>query len=109
MKKTKEISISSYGEYASGNYGINSLCVDIGRLRLYFSYKTVIAFNDNGTLSIIRNYWGSTTGRHLNLISPDKERRLTREEFNERLTSTLKSYGLIDLKESWAHGLTEEG
>jgi hypothetical protein len=91
----KTVSISSYGEYSSGNYGINSLCVEIGRLTLYFSYKTIIAFRDNGILTISRNSWGPTTGRHLNIISPDKDMRLPRGEFEQVLTETLKKYRVI--------------
>jgi hypothetical protein len=51
---------------------------------LYFSYETLIAFEVDGTLTIRKNDWGPTTGRHLNEINPDKSIRVDRDTFRER-------------------------
>lgn len=64
---TKEVSIRNYGDYSSRNYGAHSLEVDIGDLRLWFSYHTVVAFHAPGQHRMVRqNDWGTTTGKHLN-------------------------------------------
>ena len=50
---------------------------------LYFSYETLIGFipRNSGQVIALRNYWAQTTGGHLNEIEPDKDKRLTNEEF----------------------------
>lgn len=52
----------------------------------WFSYDTLVAFRI-GEFHIMRNYWGTTTGKHLNWIDPDKKIRedaLTFERNYER-------------------------
>lgn len=83
----------NYGNYSSQNYG-SSRAVEIGRLTLYFSYQTVVAFNYKGELVIRENDWGPTTGRHLNCIDSDKRGRLCGEEFKKKLDNVLKECGL---------------
>lgn len=53
----------------------------------YFSYKTLIGFYSNATNTYYarENIWGSTTGRHLNCIEPDKSKRLSKDEFYKML------------------------
>lgn len=89
--------IASYGEYKSGNYGAHSLRVDIGTLSLYFSYETVVAFQDNGGLVVRENDWSTTTGKHLNWIDGGgdaKKKRLPSQQFEDALAAKLASYGL---------------
>jgi len=90
-----KVSISSYGNYSSGNYGINCLKVEIGSLILYFSYSTIIAFRNKGNLIISKNYWSTTTRKHLNWINTDKKIRIKRDIFNEKLENKLKEHNLI--------------
>lgn len=90
-------SIRSYGEYKSGNYGAHSLRVDIGTLSLYFSYETVIAFQDADGLKVRENSWSTTTGKHLNWIDGGgdaKKKRLDSQTFEDALTAKLAAYGL---------------
>ena len=88
--------ISSYGEYKSGNYGVNSLMVSIGALTLYFSYNTIVAFSTPQTGQKVRqNDWSTTTGKHLNWIDGgDKKGRLPSAEFEALLNTELTRYGL---------------
>lgn len=83
-------------DYSRGN---NARAVEMGRLCLYFSYKTVIAYslkNDTGYLTVGRvNEWGPTTGRHMNDVSGNhKEDRLTGEDFQNELETLYKELGL---------------
>ena len=72
----------NYGRYSSDNYGVNSLCfVDAANNEFYFSYKTLVAFRYEGEFHIIKNYWNTTTGKHLNWINPDKSIREDEETF----------------------------
>uniref|UniRef100_A0A6M3LNP1 DUF8033 domain-containing protein n=1 Tax=viral metagenome TaxID=1070528 RepID=A0A6M3LNP1_9ZZZZ len=90
------ISKRNYGEYSSDNYGSHTQQVDIGNVRLFFSYDTVVAFNDNGRNIVCENVWGTTTGKHLNWIDGgDKKARLSSEKFNHLLNEMLKSHNLI--------------
>jgi len=74
----------------------NAVMVDIGPVRLYFSYETIVAFHEDGhTQKVSQNYWSQTTGKHLNWIDDgDKKNRLTRDEFEAELSAMLKRNGL---------------
>ena len=72
----------TYGNYSSNNYGANSLVfTDANGNRFWFSYKTLMAFDINGTFVIRQNDWATTTGKHLNWIDDDKSKRVDGEEF----------------------------
>ncbi len=48
-----------------------------GKITVWFSYKTPVAFSmPNGDLVIRQNDWGQTTGKHLNML--DKHQRYAR-------------------------------
>ena len=64
--------------------------VVLKNLILYFSYKTIIAFNYNGLITISKNVWSKTTGRHLNYVNDDKSIRVDNTKFNELLNSVLE-------------------
>lgn len=72
--------------------------VTIGKLQLYFSYKTCIAFNNGNGDAICQNVWGNTTSGHLNSIDGGskeaKKERLPRQEFNEKLQQVLIKHNL---------------
>lgn len=90
--------VSSYGQYTSDNYGVNTLLVSVGPLDIYFSYKTPVAYRVNGSLCVRQNDWGPTTGKHLTWIDggskASKAARLPGADFERRLSDTLASYGL---------------
>ena len=82
------------GYLYNGNYGTNALRVDIGRLSIWFSYQTPVAFDD-GTGTVCRvNDWKQTTGKHLNAIEPNHKSRVSGAEFENRLCAMLAKYGL---------------
>ena len=90
-----QVSIKPYGRYSSENYGAHSMEVKVGRVTLYFSYQTVIAFRDDVSGLIIReNEWGPTTGKHLNAINPDKKKRISGAQFEKELSALLKLHDL---------------
>ena len=81
----------NYGNYSSNNYGVNSICFDLGNLEVYFSYETPVAFCHPSTGLIIRqNAWGPTTGKHLNWIDSDKSKRISGKEFKQKLNKILE-------------------
>lgn len=83
--------ISSYGRYDSDNYGAHTLCVDFDTFRLYYSYKTIVAFYDQvAGLVVSQNVWGVTTGKHLNWIQEDKKKRVKNDEFEIMLKTMLE-------------------
>ena len=88
--------VSSYGNRGGANYGTNSLHVTIGDLDLFYSYSTIVGFNchavNGGRRVVIKNYWGPTTGKHLNEIS-DKNGRLEAEAFGALLQQALAAHG----------------
>jgi len=87
--------ISSYGDYASSNYGVNSLVVSFPNLDLYYSYKTVVAFTCNGETTVRENDWAQTTGKHLNWIDRgNKKTRISGVEFENQLETILKRFKL---------------
>lgn len=55
----------------------------------YFSYSTCIGFRGSDGLIMSENQWGPTTGKHLNWISTDRNKRLPYEEFQKLLEKEL--------------------
>jgi hypothetical protein len=65
--------------------------VDFDSFRLFYSYKTIVAFYDVVTgLVCSENVWGVTTGKHLNWIQPDKKRCVKSAEFDSMLKEMLE-------------------
>lgn len=88
----KKANFRNYGNYSSDNYGAHTLVFNDGcGNRFWFSYETLVAFWIKGEFHIIKNYWGPTTGKHLNWIDDDHSIRETSDEFNanyERLMAS---------------------
>lgn len=90
-------SFKSYGEYASSNYGVNSLMFSLPNgVTFYYSYTTLVAFRAPSIGLVVRqNDWSTTTGKHLNWIDGgDKKNRVTAEQFEERLAQMMKQNGM---------------
>lgn len=90
----KDIRYYNYGNYSSDNYGAHSLCFVTPTGKYWFSYDTLVAFMINGEFHIIKNYWGTTTGKHLNWIDDDHSIREDRKTFDANLNR------LMNLKEA---------
>lgn len=89
------VSIGSYGQYSSGNYGVNAMRVDVGMLTLFFSYQTPVAFRTyNSGLVVRENEWGPTTGKHLNWLDSGRSNRISGEDFENKLQEVLKEHDL---------------
>lgn len=93
--------IESYGQYKSGNYGVNSLSVSFPNgFTLYYSYETIIAYRGNNGLIVRQNSWSTTTGKHLNWIDGGrKEDRIKGTQFEAVLNDELKLRGLSPIEE----------
>ena len=92
------INFKPYGNYNSNNYSAHALMLILGKLTLWFSYHTIVAFQDGqfGDTIVIQNLWKSTTGKHLNWIDGgNKKNRLPENEFNERLSTILQNHDLV--------------
>lgn len=85
--------ISSYGRYDNDNYGAHTLMMQFAGMTFYYSYSTIIAYEDfQDGLVCSQNYWGPTTGKHLNWIQPDHFERLTGEAFQDKLTLAIERH-----------------
>ena len=92
---TTSIKFEPYYNYSSSNYGVNSLVFTIGKLKIWYSYKTVVAFQDwLDDVMCRENEWSKTTEKHLNAIEPDKSKRVSGEHFEKQLKKILKKYDL---------------
>lgn len=90
--------------YITSYYGTSTMAennakmITLDTTSIYFSYGTVVAFNIGEGLKVINNYWGPTTGKHLNAIDGGtkeaKAKRLNQEEFNA-IVDTLKIMQMI--------------
>lgn len=61
----------------------------------YMSYGTIVGLyliqeNETDKMFVSENIWGKTTGKHLNIICPDKKERLLNSEFKK----ILNDYGI---------------
>lgn len=89
--------ISSYGRYKSGNYGVHCMKVEVGRLTVWFSYETAIAFQvGDGPVYVSENDWGPTTGKHIRWVLRDSPRaaQLPRDEFEAAWGRALRNQGV---------------
>lgn len=87
----KEVRYYNYGNYSSDNYGAHSLCFVTPTGKYWFSYDTLVAFNINSEFHIIKNYWGTTTGKHLNWIDDDHSIREDRETFDNNFNRLVEN------------------
>lgn len=68
----------------------NSQFIQIGKLGLYFSYETIVGFDDvNGERVFSENVWSVTTGKHLTQFGSDKKERIKNVEFEVKLKAIL--------------------
>lgn len=85
----------NYGWYENSNYGVHTLCFrDAYGDRFWYSYETLVAFQIGDEFHITKNYWGTTTGKHLNWINDNKDIREDAETFSanyERLIAGRKT------------------
>lgn len=69
---------------------INKNCVTIstdkGDVDLFFSYETIVGVDN--VVSV--NKWGNTTGKFLNELKPDKNKRVLHEEVLKTAENRLK-------------------
>ena len=66
-------------------------------VKLYFSYETLVAFKvPSYQLASIENYWGPTTGKHLNWIGEPKDCRYEKDAFYKIAEELLEPYGVLD-------------
>ena len=85
--------INNYGKYASDNYGVNTLSVELETLTVYYSYKTIVAYRDREDgLIVSQNMWSVTTGKHLNWIEPKHSKRKDSITFDLMLERALKRH-----------------
>jgi len=93
-----KINFGTYGNYKSSNYSGHCLRLTFGTLTLFFSYQTIVAFdedNGDGTI-VVANRWGPTTGKHLNWIDGgNKARRLPKDKFDAALALVLEKHDLV--------------
>jgi len=86
-----ETTVETYGKYKSARGQLETQRVTIGKVELYFSYKTLVAINDGKELIVSENQWSNTTGKHLDLIAP-AEKRVKKEVFEEKKLAILGAY-----------------
>ena len=65
--------------------------VDLPSLTIWFSYRTPIAFSHEGTITARENDWGPTTGKHLNIVQPRHDLRISGEAFQSQLEKAWQS------------------
>lgn len=88
------IRVGDYGMY-SGEYRGPTMLVEVGEIRLWYSYETIVAFAAPGYGKVVsENIWSKTTGKHLNWIDPYKDSRTPNEEFERLKREMLESYQL---------------
>ena len=90
------IKLSYYGKNKSDKFNGRSVKLILGDIILYFSFDTIVAFEYDGELYCSKNKWSNTSGRHLNLIQPDKKKRIHHFELIQMLDRILAQSGFIE-------------
>ena len=92
-----KITLPTWDTYCENTTGKNALVFNIGdSLRVWYSYKTPIAFKYNGGGIVVRvNDWRQTTGKHLNAIDGgDKKSRVPGADFEHAIAQCLEGLNL---------------
>lgn len=72
------------------DYSANTCCVEIGNYTLWYSYKTLIAFNVPGHPRVVcENVWTKMTGKHLNEIDGGTQKERVDKATFDRLVREL--------------------
>jgi len=77
-------------------HGNNGKEIEIGKITIYVSYSTVIAYRtpEEGLVARV-NDWNTTTGGHMSAIPGNsKEDRISGPDFEERFSKMLEDHGL---------------
>ena len=73
-----------YANSSRGNTDLKAIKIITDTVNIWYSYNTVIAFQEKGKDVIcIENLWKKTTGIHLFYIQYDKTKRLPVEQFEK--------------------------
>lgn len=85
------------------NESEHAICVDLGEIRLYYSYEMPVAFWIAGEgMAVSENVWTRTTGKHINrlLQAPGTVVPLAAHEYTLRLRALLHriEYALTHLE-----------
>ena len=86
MSELKHQPILACYDYSRNDNNPNTKVLQVGPVRIWYSYRTVVAFKVGGLPIVVhQNVWSKTTGRHLGLIDDgDRKNRVDAETF-ERL------------------------
>lgn len=86
--------ITSYGGYKqSSGSTINCLLLTVGSLRVYYSYRTPIAFYDvNNNLIVRENEWGPMTAKHISWLPKTDLPQLPSAQFDAALVKHMENY-----------------
>ncbi|MHB1764960.1 MAG: hypothetical protein ACYCS1_05420 [Gammaproteobacteria bacterium] len=87
--------IEKINTFLYSDRGEKGRAVRIGEIVLYFSYNELVGISDNKNTYAIVNYWGTTTGEHINLIEKDKRKRLKQTEFTIKANEILSRLLLL--------------
>jgi len=86
------MNLPTWDTYCDNTTAANVLVFNVtDGLRVWFSYKTPVAFKCHGRPICVRsNDWGPTTGKHLNAIDGgDKSSRVSGAYFESKLAEAL--------------------
>ena len=83
MVENINISLDNLGTI---NKNCLTITTDKGSVDLYFSYKTIIAVNNKVSV----NDWSNTTGKFLNELEQDKNKRVEHKEVLKEVENALK-------------------
>lgn len=85
--------LPTFHPYCEDTTAVNALLFDLGPIRVWYSYRTPVAFQDgNGPIIVRQNDWGPTTGKHLNAIDGgNKADRISGGEFELSLQMVLEA------------------
>ena len=84
-KPAKEIYIT-HRNMGTVNKNAVTIGTEKGAVRLYFSYETLVGVDN----LVSQNEWSKTTGKFLNELEPDKEKRIPNLEVLEKAQEKLK-------------------
>lgn len=68
----------------SGKPTEHNFMIRLEELRIWYSFQHIVAFSVKDEKYVSENIWSRTTGKHINAIEPDHEKRIGYEEFVQK-------------------------
>lgn len=96
MELSEDLDIGKFGIWIHP-IGKNCIAIEIGKLTVYFSYRTPIAFRRKaGPKQVCENVWGDVTEKHMAFVEAGSQKnRICKHDFEKKFKTALSENFIV--------------